>query len=110
MADAVPRLGRGGANSAAFPPSAQPSCSVRTLSARGLVPDRIIDKPKIGFFNAAVSAWTQRALDDLVPDRLLNGVPAISSFVDQKTIRELLTKYPLDNLTTVALGPLEKLE
>src|SRR6185503_11313885 len=26
-------------------------------AARGLVPDRIIDKPKIGFFNAAVAAW-----------------------------------------------------
>jgi asparagine synthase (glutamine-hydrolysing) len=59
-------------------------------AARGLVPQQIIDKPKIGFFNAAVSAWTQRALDDLVPDRLLDGEPAISSFVDQKTIREIV--------------------
>ena len=29
-------------------------------AARGLVPDRIIDKPKIGFFHAAVDAWFQR--------------------------------------------------
>ena len=26
-------------------------------AARGLVPDRIIDKPKVGFFNAAVDGW-----------------------------------------------------
>ena len=26
-------------------------------AARGLVPDRIIDKPKIGFFNSAVDGW-----------------------------------------------------
>ena len=25
--------------------------------ARGLVPDRVIDKPKVGFFNSAVDAW-----------------------------------------------------
>ena len=25
--------------------------------ARGLIPDRIIDKPKVGFFNAAVDGW-----------------------------------------------------
>ena len=30
-------------------------------AARGLVPDRIIDKPKIGFFHAAVDAWFARA-------------------------------------------------
>ena len=28
--------------------------------------------------------------------------------VDQKAIRELLDRYPLDNLTTVALGPLRR--
>jgi predicted Zn-dependent peptidase len=30
--------------------------------------------------------------------------------VDAKTIRELLDHYPLTNLTTVALGPLDKLD
>src|SRR5438093_2990672 len=30
---------------------------VLKLAARGLVPDRIIDKPKVGFFNAAVGSW-----------------------------------------------------
>jgi asparagine synthase (glutamine-hydrolysing) len=59
-------------------------------AARGLVPQKIIDKPKIGFFNAAVSAWTQRALDDLVPQHLLEGEPAIAAFVDRSTITEIV--------------------
>ena len=60
-------------------------------AARGLVPQEIIDKPKIGFFNAAVSAWTQRALDELVPDRLLDADAAVTAFVDRQTIVEIVS-------------------
>src|SRR5262249_5080606 len=41
--------------------------------------------------------------------RSLDEELAAIDAVDQKSIRELLDRYPLDNLTTVALGPLEKL-
>ena len=50
-------------------------------AARGLVPDRIIDKPKIGFFNAAVDDWfraqTRGAISRLParPEPALRGVP-----------------------------------
>jgi predicted Zn-dependent peptidase len=42
--------------------------------------------------------------------RSLDDELAAIDAVDQESIRELLNRYPLDNLTTVALGPLAKLE
>ena len=42
--------------------------------------------------------------------RSLDEELAAIDAVDQNSIRELLQRYPLDNLTTVALGPLAKLE
>ena len=51
-------------------------------AARGLVPDRIIDKPKVGFFNAAVDGWFRaqtaaaRSRDYLLgPEPALRRVP-----------------------------------
>ena len=43
----------------------------------GIVPDRIIDKPKIGFFNAAVGAWFRAQADGAISDYLLAPRPAI---------------------------------
>ncbi len=42
--------------------------------------------------------------------RTLDEELAAIDAVDAKSIRQLLDRYPLTNLTTVALGPLEKLE
>jgi hypothetical protein len=42
--------------------------------------------------------------------RSLDEELAAIDAVDQNSIRELLQRYSLDTLTTVALGPLAKLE
>src|SRR5262249_55435067 len=42
--------------------------------------------------------------------RSLDDELAAIDALDQKPIRELLARYPLNHLTTVALGPLAKLE
>ncbi len=49
--------------------------------ARGLVPDRIIDKPKKGFFNDAVDGWLTAQLYGRIADFLLvdHPVPSICS-------------------------------
>ncbi len=39
--------------------------------ARGLIPDRIIDKPKVGFFNAAVDGWFRAQTKGAISDYLL---------------------------------------
>ena len=46
-------------------------------AARGLVPDRIIDKPKIGFFNAAVDGWFRAQTRGAISDYLLGAEPAL---------------------------------
>ena len=44
-------------------------------AARGLVPDNIIDKPKIGFFNASMSAWIASAIEHAAARSLLGEHP-----------------------------------
>ena len=60
-------------------------------AACGLVPNEIIEKPKIGFFNGAVAAWTNRALDGVMAERLLPQDAAVSAFVGAGTAGELMT-------------------
>jgi asparagine synthase (glutamine-hydrolysing) len=57
--------------------------------ARGLIPDRIIDKPKVGFFNAAVNAWFTSQLDRAASDYLLET----SELLEPSAVRELLAGH-----------------
>jgi asparagine synthase (glutamine-hydrolysing) len=59
------------------------------VAARGLVPDRIIDKPKVGFFNAAVNAWFTSQLDRAASDYLLET----SELLEPSAVRELLAGH-----------------
>ena len=59
-------------------------------AARGLVPDRIIDKPKIGFFNTAVGDWLRTASADVLPDYLLGRDAACHEFVDRASIERMV--------------------
>jgi asparagine synthase (glutamine-hydrolysing) len=59
------------------------------VSARGLVPDRIIDKPKVGFFNAAVDAWFSSQLER-ASDDYLSGT---SQLLDPAAVRELVAGH-----------------
>ena len=44
-------------------------------AARGLIPDRIIDKPKIGFFAASVDRWFSAQTDGVIAEYLLAPSP-----------------------------------
>lgn len=59
-------------------------------AARGLVPDRIIDKPKIGFFNRAVDSWLRTQVDGPIRDYL--GSPSMRSaeFLDREQVQQLI--------------------
>ena len=59
-------------------------------AARGIVPDRIIDKRKIGFFNAAVGAWFRSQADGAISDYLLAPNPAIRGVARARTAVERL--------------------
>jgi asparagine synthase (glutamine-hydrolysing) len=59
-------------------------------AARGLIPDRIIDKPKVGFFNAAVDGWFRAQTAGRVQDILLSGEPRYAELLDRNVVEELV--------------------
>jgi asparagine synthase (glutamine-hydrolysing) len=75
-----------------------PSLKVRGLTtkyilkraARGIVPDRIIDKRKIGFFRGATRDWIRSQLDGAAAQYLLAPSPAYAEFLEPTAVHELL--------------------
>ncbi len=61
---------------------------LRTVS-RGLVPDEVIDRPKVGFFSSAVDAWFGRQ-QGAVREILLDPGARYTDFVDVRAIEGLL--------------------
>ena len=59
-------------------------------AARGLVPDRIIDKPKVGFFNGSVSSWIAGEMERDGLDLLLPKAPRYDQFLDRRAVEQLL--------------------
>ena len=60
--------------------------------ARGLVPERIIDKPKTGFFNHAVDRWLRAQLEGRAADFLLADRPAFEEFISVDSVRRLVAE------------------
>jgi asparagine synthase (glutamine-hydrolysing) len=67
--------------------------SVLRLAARGLVPDRVIDKTKVGFFNSAVDDWFRAQAAGAVRSGLLSDSPRYAEFIDRNEIERLLTAH-----------------
>ena len=63
-------------------------------AARGLVPDQIIDKPKIGFFNASVEGWMERALQGSVRETLTDAGCHYADHMNAEVIRRLAFADP----------------
>jgi asparagine synthase (glutamine-hydrolysing) len=59
-------------------------------AARGLVPDDIIDKRKIGFFRFASHAWLVEQLRGEVGRRLVDPERATAAFLDAATVQRLI--------------------
>jgi asparagine synthase (glutamine-hydrolysing) len=64
------------------------------LAARGLIPDRVIDKPKIGFFNAAVEQWFTAQASAGMKGYLLDPGARYTEFLDQDAVRRLIARNP----------------
>ena len=62
-------------------------------AARGLVPDRIIDKPKIGFFNAAVDSWFRAQTDGVIADYLLAPDARYTEMLDRRSVERLVSGH-----------------
>jgi asparagine synthase (glutamine-hydrolysing) len=64
--------------------------AVLKRAAKGLVPEQIVRRPKVGFFNAAVGAWFRAQADGAVSDYLLNGSPRYAEFLDREAVSRLV--------------------
>ena len=62
-------------------------------AARGLVPDRIIDKPKIGFFNSAVDGWFRAQTRGAISDYLLGPNPRYAEMLDRSEVEKLVESH-----------------
>jgi asparagine synthase (glutamine-hydrolysing) len=60
---------------------------------RGLIPDRIIDKPKIGFFNSAVDGWFRAQTRGAISDYLLGPNPRYAEMLDRKEVERLMKAH-----------------
>jgi asparagine synthase (glutamine-hydrolysing) len=61
--------------------------------ARGLVPDQIIDRPKVGFFDAAVEEWFRAQVEGGLDDYLLRGDASCLELLDAAELRNLVQAY-----------------
>jgi asparagine synthase (glutamine-hydrolysing) len=59
-------------------------------AARGLIPDQIIDKPKVGFFYNSLQAWIENQLEGRVTEVLLQPEPRYAEFLDRKAVERLI--------------------
>jgi asparagine synthase (glutamine-hydrolysing) len=58
-------------------------------AARGLVPDSIIDKRKVGFFSLTTNAWLERQVRGPVADYLLDPGLRAGAFLDRGEVERL---------------------
>ena len=62
-------------------------------AVRGLIPDRIIDKPKIGFFHTAVDDWFRAQTRGAISDYLLGPNPRYAEMLDRREVEHLVTSH-----------------
>jgi asparagine synthase (glutamine-hydrolysing) len=62
-------------------------------AARGLVPDRIVDKRKLGFFRAASVDWLRAQMSGVDSDYLLGPAPLCTDFLAADTLRRLVAEH-----------------
>ena len=63
-------------------------------AARRLLPSRIVDKPKIGFFNRSIDAWLEREGAVAVRSHLIDRTPAVAEFVDMDSVTRFAEGTP----------------
>ena len=62
-------------------------------AARGVIPDEIIDKRKIGFFGQATNAWLNRHLDGALGNYLLDPGARYVEFLDRGAVERLVRSH-----------------
>jgi asparagine synthase (glutamine-hydrolysing) len=58
--------------------------------ARGVIPDEIVDKRKIGFFNRALDGWFRAQARGAISDFLLGPSPRYAEFLDRAEVERMV--------------------
>jgi asparagine synthase (glutamine-hydrolysing) len=61
--------------------------------ARRVVPDEVLSRPKVGFFNAAIDAWVRAQADTALADYLLAPEPRYADFISRDEVARLLAAH-----------------
>jgi asparagine synthase (glutamine-hydrolysing) len=61
-------------------------------AARGIVPQRIIDKRKLGFLRGATGGWLEAQMQGAISDYLLGPSPRYAEFIDQSAVERLVAR------------------
>jgi asparagine synthase (glutamine-hydrolysing) len=62
-------------------------------AARGILPDRVIDKRKLGFFQASTGGWLRAQMDGAISDYLLGPSPRYAEFLDRGAVERLVRAH-----------------
>ena len=62
-------------------------------AARGILPDRIIDKRKIGFFASSVDGWFRDQAGGAIAEYLLAPQPHYAEILDPEGVRNLVRRH-----------------
>ena len=62
-------------------------------ASRGILPDRIIDKRKIGFFAASIDGWFRDQADGAITEYLLAPHPHYADMLDPQVVRSLVRRH-----------------
>jgi asparagine synthase (glutamine-hydrolysing) len=80
-------------------------------AARGLVPDFVLDKPKLGFFDGSIESWLSAGAAATVDRLLLDGEPRSGAVVDPDVVRRIVQRSrqgdPRASKATLSLVMLE---
>jgi asparagine synthase (glutamine-hydrolysing) len=69
-------------------------------AARSVLPDAVVDKPKVGFFNRSVDTWLGDQRSTVVGDALLSHTPHYADLIDARAVRRLFEAHVSGRDTT----------
>ena len=79
-------------------------------AARSLLPSRVIDRKKVGFFNAAVDSWFRGQSHGAIPRYLLADNPAYGAFANPTEVQKIVRRHAAGKMAGRSLLPLLMLE
>jgi asparagine synthase (glutamine-hydrolysing) len=65
-------------------------------AGRGLLPDRVFEKPKVGFFAASIDRWFAAQAAGEIPEYLLGADPRYGDFLRRDVVADIVAQHAVD--------------